>query len=281
MTTPLTRVHASDLPAGKPLPYPIFSKSGRFLLAKGCFLPDNMAEDLFAIGIYRISDESLLDSDVFTGGESLEQKFEDLIPTVESAQFAFLESGAGEKTACNVDFIGMITGTSLITSLPQRNGRVINLPVGQTLNVRICTGRLIVGFVSQVICSYKFPRPHVHIEYPGLFKTMVLRQAERVKVRLLAILRKHDGATLPVSIVELSGSGLAFTSEFEVVAIGERVSLSCTLNLKFSAYPITVSGTVRQVKAVRSKKNYRFGVELMGLTDEQKLIIQASIYEHL
>ncbi|MEY4194115.1 MAG: hypothetical protein RLZZ226_483, partial [Pseudomonadota bacterium] len=168
MAIPLTRIQARDLPTGKPLPYPVFSKSGRLLLAKGCLFPENLAEDLLAIGIYRVSDESILDSDVLVGAEATEHKLEGLIPTVESTQFTFLESGSGEKTVSNVDFIGVIPDTSLITSLPQRNGRAINLAVGQMLNVRICTGRLIQGFTSQVICSYKFPRPHVHIEYPTL-----------------------------------------------------------------------------------------------------------------
>lgn len=282
MAIPLTRIQARDLPTGKPLPYPVFSKSGRLLLAKGCLFPENLAEDLLAIGIYRISDDSILDSDVLLGGgDTTEQKFEDLLPSVESTQFSFLEPGLGRKTVVNVDFIGMIPGTSLITSLPQRTGKVINLEVGQVLNVKICTGRLITGFISRVICSYKFPRPHVHIEYPNLFKTMVLRHAERVKVRILGILKKSDDVGLPVSIVELSGSGLAFTSEFEVGKVGDNVSLHFTLNLKFSSYPVTVNGIIRQARAVRSKKIYRFGVELTGLTDEQKLIIQASIYENL
>ncbi len=40
MAIPLTRIQARDLPTGNPLPYPVFSKSGRLLLAKGCLFPE-------------------------------------------------------------------------------------------------------------------------------------------------------------------------------------------------------------------------------------------------
>ncbi len=200
---------------------------------------------------------------------------------VESMQFTFLESGHPEKTIANVDFIGIIPHVSLITSLPQRMGRVISLGVGQPVSVKLCTGRYIQGFSSQVICSCKFPRPYAHIEYPIHVKTMLLRQAERVKFKLLALLKKGDREPLPVLIVELSGSGVAFMSDFDLGSVGEEISLSFTLDLAFNSYPVTVSGVIRQVRVVRSRKMYRYGVELNHLTEEQKLAIQACIYENL
>lgn len=283
MAISLTRIHANELPVNTPLPFPIFAKSGRLLLAKGCIFPANLAEDLLQVGIYRVSDDSALDTDVLLGDDSGSQELTGLTANVESMQLSFLEAGCGEKTSSHVDYIGTIPGVSLITSLPQRSGRVINLGIGQLVSVRVCTGRFIHGFSTQVICFYKFPQPHVHIEFPAHFKTMVLRHSERVKIRLLALLKTKDGAAMPVSIVELSGSGAAFVSEFSIGSVGDEITLSfnLTLNSSDAIHPFSVEGVIRQARAIRTKKTYRFGVQFPNLTDEQKLIMQACIYENL
>ncbi|MBM3202377.1 flagellar brake protein [Candidatus Woesearchaeota archaeon] len=283
MAIPLIRIHPNELPVNKPLPYPIFAKSGRLLLARGCLFPANLAEDLLRMGLYRISDDDLADKDFSRSDDSSqeESKLSGLMASVESMQLSFLEPGGSEKTVSNVDFIGMIPGVSLVTSLPQRAGRQVNLGVGQLLSVRVCAGRYIYGFGSQVLCSYKFPQPHVHLEFPAHYKTMVLRHSERVKVRILAVIKKSDGTNMPVSIVELSGSGAAFVSEFDTWVVGDAITLNFNLNLHEQSYPLSVNGIIRRVKTVRSRKMQRIGMQLLDLTNEQKLLMQACIYENL
>lgn len=281
MTIPLTRLHLGELPSEGPLPFPVFSKSGRLLLAAGSVFPENLAHDLLAVGIYRLSDESTLDSDIILGDDESGRRLRGLTANVESMQFNFQEPDKEEPTSTRVDYLGMIPEVSLITRLPQRSGRVIDIGVGQNVLVRICTGRYIHGFNSQVICSYKFPTPHVHLNYPSTVKTIVLRNSERVKLRLLALLKKGEDVNMLVSIEDFSREGAALMSEFDFGTVGDVISLNFTLHQDGHSYSLAVTGIIRQVRAIRTQKRYRYGVELVDLTDEQKQAIHAFIYENL
>jgi c-di-GMP-binding flagellar brake protein YcgR len=278
----LTRLRPGELPLGVPLPWPIFGKNGVLLLAAGCVVPSEYAQDLLNAGLYRVrNDSNHPDADLTNRGEKSKRDLPGLVCAVESMQLSFLEVGNKERTVLPVDYLGMVPESSLMVTQPQRAGRLVPLTNGQNVGINMFVGKHVHSFISQVMCSYKFPVPYVHLSYPESFKTSTLRRSKRVELMLLALLTKGEDISLPVSIVDLCSTGTAFLCEYDVGEPGTQIKLSFSLAVGGQSHPLTTSGVIRGIRHIKSKQTFRYGVELTDLTDEQRLTIQAFIYENL
>jgi len=281
----LTRLKTGELPVGVPLPWPVFGKNGSMLLNAGGIIPMEDAQDLLKAGLYRSKDESAEDVTRHLSQRKITDKPEllGLTTQVESVQIGLLEDGNKERTLFRLEYLGMIPGISLIMSQPQKENRLVQVAVGQSVNVNMFISRFVHAFAAQVLCAQKYPKPHIHLSYPDTVKTSVLRSAKRVSLQfsILALLRMGEDFSIPVSIIELSNHGLALLSEYPLGEPGAEIRMSFSVTTGELSHAIRCNGIIRSGRPLKAQKVYRYGVELLDLVPEQETAIEAFIYHHL
>jgi hypothetical protein len=283
--TSLIRLKPGELPVGVPLPWPVFGKNGAMLLSTGGVIPMEDAQDLLKAGLFRSRGEAAP-----MPGRDLTQRYAGAKPElpglssqVESIQIGMLEDGSKERSLFRVEYLGRIPDTSLIISQPQREGRLVPICVGQTVGVNMVVGCYVHAFSAQILCAQKLPAPHIHLAHPETFKSSTLRSSKRVSLQfsILALLRMGEELSIPVSIIDLSSKGLALLSEYPLGDPGTEVQLSFSVQAGEVPLTIRTSGIIRSGRPIKAQQVYRYGVELTDLTPEQRIAIQAFIYQHL
>lgn len=280
----LIRLKASDLPMGVPLPWPIYGRNGVMLLNSGGILHHEDAEDLLSVGLYRYRDATeTVERDLSERRAGSKPELPGLNNPVESVQIGYLVEGARERSLFRVDYLGRIPDTSLIVSCPQREGRLVPIGSGQNVSVNMFVSRYVHAFPAQVLSVQRLPMPHLHLSYPDTFKTSVLRSAKRVslELRILGLLKVGEDISVPVSIVDLSNNGLALLSEYPLGDPGLEVRISFSVTQDQRTQTIRANGIIRSVRPLKSQQVYRYGVELIDLSPEQRIAIQASVYHYL
>jgi c-di-GMP-binding flagellar brake protein YcgR len=281
----LVRLKSGDLPVGVPLPWSVFGKNGAMLLNAGGIIPMEDAPALLSAGLYRAQDESSQPQAAGLAQRRAGAKPElpGLAIQVESVQVAMLEDGNKERSLFRVEFIGRIPDVSLILSQPQREGRLVPVPVGQNLHVNLFASRFVHTFSGQILCVQRLPAPYMHLSHPDSIKTTVLRSAKRVNLQLgiLALLRRGEELSIPVSVIELSSKGLALLSEYPLGEPGASVQISFSVATGKLPQAIRTTGIIRSGRPLKSQQAYRYGLELTELTPEQQVAIQAFIYQNL
>ena len=282
----LIRLKPGDLPVGVPLPWPVFGKNGAMLLCAGGVIPMEDAPALINVGLYRNRGETDLSAqarDLTSRRIGAKPELPGLSIQVESVQIGVLEEGNKERTIFRVEFLGRIPDVSLIVTQPQREGRIVQISAGQNLTVNIFASRFVHAFATQVLVSPKHPVPHMHLSYPDTFKTSVLRSSRRVSLQfsILALLRMGEELSIPVSVIDLSSKGLALISEYPLGEPGVAVELSFSVQAGDRPQSIRTSGIIRSGRQIKAQQAYRYGVELIDLTSEERIAIEAFIYQHM
>jgi hypothetical protein len=276
----LIRLQPADLPVDAPLPWPVLSKQGAMLLPKGAIVPASDAPSLLQAGIFRRPQEKADKAAYATnGGAGDKPDLLGLLLPVDSMQMGLFEEGAKERTLIQAEFLGLIPKVSLMIAHPQRSGRLLTLTSGQQVVVNMLVNKHVHGFNSHILCTYNFPFPHVHLNYPDSVKTNVLRASNRIAVTLLALSKSLGGDVVPVTIVDISSSGLGINTDEPLGEIGAPIALSFSLKVGGVPHPMRLAGLIRSIRPVKSQKTRRYGVELVNLKEEQSLLIQAFIYE--
>lgn len=280
----LIRLKPSDLPMGVSLPWPVYGRNGIMLLNAGGIIHREDAEELLAAGLYR-QRENTEDADHDPTGRRGGNKPElpGLANPVESVQIGLLVEGSRERSLFRVEYLGLVPNTSLIVGCPQREGRLVPVGSGQNVSVTLFVSRYVHAFAAQVLCVHRHPLPHMHLSHPDSVKTSVLRGAKRIPLesRILGLLKVDGNISIPVSIIDLSNNGLALLSEYPVGEAGLVVNLAFSVASGERTQLIRASGVIRSARQLKSQQVYRYGVELVDLSPEQRIAIQASVYHHL
>ncbi len=283
---PLIRIKPGDLPTGVPLPWPVFGKNGAMLLNAGGIVPVENASALLNAGLYRSLDETERPHrgrDLTARGTGGKPGLPGLTTLVESVQIGLLEEGGKQRSLFRVEFFGRLPDASLIVGQPRREGRLLPICAGQNVTVKMFVSPFIHAFTAQVLCAPKLPAPYMHLSHPEAFRSSVLRTSKRVDLRLsiLALLRMGEEFSIPVSVVDLSDNGLALLSEYPLGSPGASVDLSFSVTVAGQQRMIQTRGIVRNGRQINTQRAYRYGVELAELTPEQKIAIQAFVYQLL
>lgn len=266
---------------GVPLPWPIYGKNGSILLSSGCMITSADAKALLDVGLYR-----WLQSAETTGpGErnfapsraASKPELPGLKINVERVQITLLGGGDRQHLTFPVGFFGLLPEMSLLIEHPLREGRLIPVDVGQNVIVDMLIGRHVHVFASQILCINKYPMPYLHLAYPNSIKSSLLRNTRRVRLRfrILALLQMDEEVSIPVSILDLSSNGVGLISEYELGEAGLSVGLSFSLVVGKTTHSIHATGAIRSARQLKAQKAYRYGVELLDLSDEQQHAIES------
>lgn len=281
----LIRLAISDLPIGAPLPWAVYGKNGALLLSAGGIIHKSDAAELLDLGLFRHKDGEAGRSnrDLTADRTGLKPDLPGVSMGVENVQLGVREEGAKERTVVRVEFMGLISDTSMIVGQPQRDGKLLTIGVGQSVTVKMFVNRYVHAFVSQVLCAYKAPKPHMHLSYPTDIKSSLFRSSRRIVLRdrLLALLKMGQDVSVPVAITDISNRGVGVFSEYDLGEVGAAVRLSFFAATAEGGSSIRAEAVIRSTRAVKAQRGFQYGIELLDLKPEETTALECFIYEQL
>lgn len=170
-----------------------------------------------------------------------------------------------------VRFIGFIKDKSLLVTLPFRNGERMWMEKEQAFIVRGFNGRYAYAFTTQVIRARAHPFPYLHFSWPYMVERQLVRNAPRVAVSLPAGLSQADGASVAVTMLNLSVSGAMLDSPAEAGAVGDRVRLGFAVGYEGNSIDLSVSAVVRSIH--QNGADVRIGLEFENISRNDSLLL--------
>jgi c-di-GMP-binding flagellar brake protein YcgR len=282
-------VRPSEFLVGKPIPFDVYDRHGRLLLAKGHVIASaEEKEKLLRQGPERnLNTDGRFRQAIGTalkvvekadepGKNTIHLDFEELrlIPgTVLQVQLG------QEEDRYFARYIGALRGKSVIVDSLERNGLPLFVPEGTALRVRGSVGSYAFVFPSSVLVNASRPYPHLHLMYPMDVMAVRLRRSERVPVRLVAAVVSDDNQAFGGVILDLSvGGGLLATRH--PLKVGQRVQLKFKLEIAGSEIILAVPAIVRSSREIEDRtlegaKGY--GIEFVELTPEDTVALMTYI----
>lgn len=283
-------VRPSEFLVGKPIPFDVFDRNGRLLLAKGHVIASaEEKEKLLRQGAERnlTTDErfrqaigaalNVVEREEEPGkNNALRLNFEELrlLPgTVLQIQLG------REEDRYFVRYIGSLRGKSVIIDALERGGLPLFVPDGTALQVRGSVGSYAFVFPSSVLVNASRPYPHLHLTYPLEVVAVRLRRSERVPVRLVAAVVSDDNQAFGGVILDLSvGGGLLATRH--PLKVGQRIQIKFKLEISGTEIILAVPAIVRSMREIDDRtlegaKGY--GIEFVDLTPEDTVALMTYI----
>lgn len=282
-------VRPSEFLVGKPIPFDVFDRHGRLLLAKGHVIASaEEKEKLLRQGAERnlTTDErfrqaigtalKVVEKEEEPGKNAIHLDFEELrlLPG------AVLQIQLGkEEDRYFVRYIGALRGRSVIIDALERGGLPLFVPDGTALQVRGSVGSYAFVFPSSVLVNASRPYPHLHLTYPMDVVAVRLRRSERVPVRLVAAVVSDDNRAFGGVILDLSvGGGLLATRH--PLKVGQRIQIKFKLEIAGTEIILAVPAIVRSERDIedRTLEGARgYGIEFVDLTPEDTVALMTYI----
>lgn len=282
-------VRPSEFLVGKPIPFDVFDRHGRLLLAKGHVIASaEEKEKLLRQGAERnlTTDErfrqaigtalKVVEKEEEPGKNAIHLDFEELrlLPG------AVLQIQLGkEEDRYFVRYIGALRGRSVIIDALERGGLPLFVPDGTALQVRGSVGSYAFVFPSSVLVNASRPYPHLHLTYPMDVVAVRLRRSERVPVRLVAAVVSDDNRAFGGVILDLSvGGGLLATRH--PLKVGQRIQIKFKLEIAGTEIILAVPAIVRSERDIedRTLEGARgYGMEFVDLTPEDTVALMTYI----
>ncbi len=207
----------------------------------------------------------------------------------ESVQLQPRDGDTGKRLHGKV--IGYLPGQSLLVTTPRIKDKVMIIREGQPFVVRMMLGNRIVGFASTVLRSCARPYPYLHLSFPEEMEQIVVRQAQRVRVKLFASL-KNDNPEFrsekphPVTIVDISTSGAMVIAPEQVGEVDDEVILTCVLKIAETDKLLTIPAVMRNVHSELShgateEENYYHGLQFKLQDQQDTIALYGFVYEQI
>lgn len=304
----MTAVHripvaASDIVAGRPLPWALYDESGTLLLRQG-ITPTSQAQAaaIVARNPHRVADG------VGEGGGPVASPATQARSS--SAVPAALSRKSGEPEPIPVDtlpimpgdgirlhpvldmeasiagtLIGQLRGKTVVVALPADvKARAPSPAVGDRLTVKFFSGTALFTFSTRVTAAYAQPLPHLHLEYPKTTMVTRIRKSLRASVALPGALTWPGlGKSLPVAIRDLSTGGARLVLEAPLAANAPPL-LTLTFKVKLAEdleeeIQTSVQVRVAEPQKIDGAECHTLGVQFPALSREARLLVTALVYQ--
>lgn len=189
-----------------------------------------------------------------------------------------------------VRLIGFLAGESLVVKNPCVQGKTILLPEGRPLRVRLMADNIACGFQTRVLRNCRLPYLYAHLAYPQAIKSVAVRQASRVELRLPVQLAEREPGALPgdwpkkALIIDMSSGGARLHCRQPVAAVGSELSLRFRVVVDSVSCEESVRAVVRNIAEVgETPENaaYQYGVQFLDVSDEDRVRISGYVYEQM
>jgi len=187
----------------------------------------------------------------------------------------------------NAKVIGHAPGKSLIITAPHLNGKLPILKENQPFIARMLQGNNVYGFESAVLKYYSIPFPHVHLRHPKDVERIVVRGSRRVSTEVVvSITTPSSDKPLSVSMLNTSATGALLQTRHEVGELNDEVSISVELEVVNIKKYLRIKAIIRNISTPEDRDTpgdelNKYGVQFMDLSEDNKLIVNAYVYEQI
>ncbi len=264
--TNLSPIRRSDVIIGKPLPWPIYDKNKKLLLRAGFVVESfDQVQRLIDAGLFRVMDgdfmrelgqtSAAVDDDEptpgvakKTAGKSPQTSFlETRLPVGTAVQLTNPENEAGGRET--VRLIGYFDRKSLIVSHPTRDGQIMFVKEGASYRCRAFSGKNAYAFESTVLRVALAPYPYLHLSFPSVVHTNVVRKAARIPTDIVATSElQAGGRSTTCTIKDLSVAGALVHSKTPIGNAGEVVSIAFRLTIDEERVLFKIDAEIRSVQ---------------------------------
>ncbi|HSY25969.1 MAG TPA: flagellar brake protein [Burkholderiaceae bacterium] len=189
-----------------------------------------------------------------------------------------------------VKLIGYAEGSSVLVTPPIANGMCLPVRAGDKIVARVFTSQTAFAFDSTIERVCKIPYDYLHLFYPAVVQGAVVRQAPRIKTRIIASIAK-SGATdaeekISGIIVNVSAHGALVCMRQPLDKKSQHITLSFRINLHEVDTHLNIKAIIRNVQIDETKGNgdplkYQHGVQFLGMQPTDNMILQSLIYQQM
>lgn len=292
---PFAPVSPLDLSVGQPMPWALYDKNEKLLLAQGALIDsDEQIEAMMANGLFREVDappEATATAAARPAsppqGES--QQEEKLLEETKLAIGDPMQLQAqydGAQARFTVKLIGYLKGKSLIVTSPTRDGSTLLMREGQSFIVRMFSGKSAYAFATSIFKVANVPYPHLHLTYPRSVKGVVVRRGgARAKVRLIAAVRNSAGTSQAGILSDLSTGGGSLLCDAPLGAKDARIIVKFKVTVAGSEQLLQIPGIVRNIQPDHSSDKgppkVMHGVQFVDVPPEDNVVLTAFVYQKL
>jgi c-di-GMP-binding flagellar brake protein YcgR len=159
-----------------------------------------------------------------------------------------LQDFSPDKLRHYVKLIGFLHKKSVIVSHPVRDDKLLFIKKGESFTVRGFSGTRTYEFTSDVVNVCLQPYPYLHLSYPAQITTVNMRNALRIRIRLVcSVQAQAAGEAIAATIEDMSISGARIQSRVPLGKVGDRVSVSFRLPVDGVDQVLEVPATLRNV----------------------------------
>jgi c-di-GMP-binding flagellar brake protein YcgR len=290
-----------DVRVGRPIPFPVYDRSGRLLLAAGQVVTDAKALDaLIERGLYanpRWGTDGYVRE---ANGNGEDDKGPETQPGAgflpppdaraqrklrANAAWRVLKvwpEGGSAEDAMSVKLIGVNEGKTLVITAPERDGKLAFVKEGNLYNFRGFSGELVYEFKAAVHKTRFEPYPYLHVDWPQDWQVSKrrLREARRVTVDVPCILYPDadsgDGFAKG-AIVDLSTGGASVQFKDRVPPLKDKVRLAFRLQVAGQMVLFEATCTVMRAPDPAATEP-SVGLKFDNLSDVERLALHAYVY---
>lgn len=294
-----------DVRVGQPIPFPVYDRSGRLLLATGQVVTDVKALDaLIERGLYAnprwgsggyVRDANGNGNDDDKGPQT-EPQFSTMRPAENRAArklranatwrvLRVWSEGGSPDDAMTVRLIGVNEGKTIVITAPERDGKLAFIKEGNLYNFRGFSGELVYEFQAVAHKTRFEPYPYLHVDWPQDWQVAKrrLREARRVTVDVPCILypdvTSQEGFVKGV-IVDMSVSGASVQFKDKVPKLSPQVKLAFRVQVANQQVLFETPSTVMRMPDL-SASEPSAGLRFDTLSDTERMALHAFVYMNI
>lgn len=288
----LVKIAPHELKIGTPLPFAVYSASGKLLLTRGyCVRSEGQRDKLLTAGGFRDEDASAERDDATSAPSNLlistakheasaaesANPLASIAGTLPKVIDAMQLSLVGQTHApLQTEYVGSIAGQALL--LTCTTGHDLLQP-GAEIDCKALRGRKVYMFRSTVIGRSETPVSLVYLAQPDTVRTHIVRKHVRVSTELAGRLIRNDciAAGFDVTVVNVSLGGVALSAGDAVVNVGEHFKLALRLRADGKLHAVVLNCIARSLRHVNGA--VLVGVEFSNRTADITALLRAHLFE--
>lgn len=200
-------------------------------------------------------------------------------------------AGDDNKRRYYVRLIGYLPGNSVIVTTPRVDRKIMLVREGQIFVTRLLAGNTVYGFTASVLRACTRPYPYLHLSYPVSLESIVVRQAQRIPIRLIVAVTNEEpaksaGKPQAATVVDMSTGGALVNASESLGVVGDIITIAARFEVAGEEQYLDLSARIRNVercpvKDDPTRSDYQHGVEFQLLEDSAKLALHRFVYENL
>jgi len=179
----------------------------------------------------------------------------------------------------NITLMGSLAGKSVLVSAPIKDGKYVHLRDGQIVVVRALSGRRAYAFAASVLKYQNLPYPYLHLSCPREVRCTVIRQDARVEVDVDAFLSVGSAPPATLNLLDLSVGGVSGVGNFLGAAKDAKGRLKFILHVAGEERGLDLDVVLRTVEADSDPSYAKYGLEFVGVSARDRLILSAFVYQ--